>query len=183
MFFHILISLFVLVLFRKTKHTFTQTTKLETLFCLSWFLFYFVLAMISIQFELQLVNEISNWLLFVLFPLLVTARLRKETFRETLHEIGLKRFDKITGLKTLLVCLIYIGIIFTVFCMGDEVVISTVILDFNDSHSRFYRRIFLSGDSPEMLDEYVEATLYGHPDYQYFIWTLSFSICILQMTE
>ena len=76
MFFHILISLFVLVLFRKTKHTFTQTTKLETLFCLSWFLFYFVLAMISIQ----LVNEISNWLLFVLFPLLVTARLRKQTF-------------------------------------------------------------------------------------------------------
>ena len=126
MFFHILISLFVLVLFRKTKHTFTQTTKLETLFCLSWFLFYFVLAMISIQFELQLVNEISNWLLFVLFPLLVTARLRKETFRETLHEIGLKRFDKITGLKTLLVCLIYIGIIFTVCCMGDEVVISIV---------------------------------------------------------
>ena len=53
----------------------------------------------SMQFELQLVNEISNWLFFVLFPLLITARLRKESLKKTLHEIGIKRFDKKTGLK------------------------------------------------------------------------------------
>ena len=72
---------------------------LKSSFACHGFCFYFLLAMMSMQFELQLVNEISNWLFFVLFPLLITARLRKESLKKTLHEIGIKRFDKKTGLK------------------------------------------------------------------------------------
>ena len=120
MVFYILMILFTMILFRKTERAFTQAPKLEIFFCLSWFLFYFLLAMMSMQFELQLVNEISNWLFFVLFPLLITARLRKESLKKTLLEIGIKRFDKKTGLKTLLVCLIYIVIVFTMFSAGEE---------------------------------------------------------------
>lgn len=76
--------------------------------------------MISNQFQISVVNEATNWLLLVLLPLLITARIRKEKIIVTLREIGVRLPEQKTGWKILLVCLIYTGIILFVFSLGDE---------------------------------------------------------------
>ena len=42
--------------------------------------------------------------------------------------------------------------------------IFTAVLDFNDSDSRFYRRVLLSGSSPAVYDECIETPLYSYSD-------------------
>lgn len=119
-FFSVIITIFIFILFRKAKSELTQGSKTELLFCIIWFSLYFALAMISNQFQISIVNEATNWLLLVLVPLLIAARLRKEKVKVTLRKIGVRLPDKKTGLKTLLICLIDTGIIFCVFSLGEE---------------------------------------------------------------
>lgn len=119
-FFYVIITIFIFVIFRKEKPELKQGTKSELLFGILWFPFYFALAMISNQFQISVVNEATNWLLLVLLPLLIAARLRKEKVIVTLREIGVRLPEQKTGWKILLVCLIYTGIIFFVFSLSEE---------------------------------------------------------------
>lgn len=119
-FFYVIITIFIFVIFRKAKPELKQGTKSELLFGIAWFSFYFALAMISNQFQISVVNEATNWLLLVLLPLLITARIRKEKIIVTLREIGVRLPEQKTGWKILLVCLIYTGIIFFVFSLSEE---------------------------------------------------------------
>lgn len=93
-FFSVIITIFIFILFRKAKSELTQGSKTELLFCIIWFSLYFALAMISNQFQISIVNEATNWLLLVLVPLLIAARLRKEKVKVTLREIGVRLPDK-----------------------------------------------------------------------------------------
>lgn len=124
MFFQIIAIIVIFIMFRKNKTAFAEESvkdgKKEWIFGFIWFWFYFVLAMINHALKLDMVNEITNWLLFVLIPLLAAAHIRKEKWKEVLKDIGIKRFDRKTGIQTLLVCVIYIGVIFLIFNLGEE---------------------------------------------------------------
>lgn len=125
MLFAIILMVLILVIFRKQKAEYSdEGSKTEIIFSFSWYLLYFALAMISNAFHINIINEVTNWLFFVLLPLLILARLKKgkfkEAFQETLREIGLKRIDKETGFRTLLVCMLYMGILVFVFSLSDE---------------------------------------------------------------
>ena len=125
MLFAIILMVLILVIFRKQKAEYSdEGSKTEIIFSFSWYLLYFALAMISNAFHINIINEVTNWLFLVLLPLLILARLKKgkfkEAFQETLREIGLKRIDKETGFRTLLVCMLYMGIQVFVFSLSDE---------------------------------------------------------------
>jgi len=120
----------ILVIFRKQKAEYSdEGSKTEIIFSLSWYLLYLALTMISNAFHINIINEVTNWLFLVLIPLLILAVLKKgkfkEVFQETLREIGLKRIDKKTGFRTLLVCMLYMGILVLVFSLGDEKLVIT----------------------------------------------------------
>ena len=119
-FFDIVLIVLILVIYRKQRTEFTKVSKTEIIFCLSWYLFYMILAIISCALSVNIINEAANWLFLVLFPLLIIVRLRKENVIKTLKEIGLKRMDIQQVIKILLVCMIYISVIILVFCLGDE---------------------------------------------------------------
>lgn len=125
MLFAIILMVLILVIFRKQKAEYSdEGSKTEIIFSFSWYLLYFALAMISNAFHINIINEVTNWLFLVLLPLLILAGLKKgkfkEAFQETLREIGLKRIDKETGFRTLLVCMLYMGILVFVFSLSDE---------------------------------------------------------------
>ena len=121
-FFTIIVIILTFVIFRKRKIEFIEEPKIEPkieiIFCLSWFLLYIILAILSCAFNLDIINEVTNWLFLVLFPLLILTKLRKEKLIQTLKEIGLKRMDKNTLIKVLLVYILYIGVIILVFSLG-----------------------------------------------------------------
>lgn len=119
-FFDIILIVLILVIFRKQEVEFTEEPKTEIIFCISWFLFYTILAFISCAFSVNIINEASNWLFLVLFPLLIIVQLKKEKIIEILKEIGLKRMEIKQIIKILLLCLIYMGVISLVFCLGGE---------------------------------------------------------------
>jgi len=78
--------------------------------------------MISSAFDINIINEATNWLFLVLFPLLIMAALRKEKVTNAIKEIGLKRMDKGIILKTLLVCILYVSVIIVLISLSDEAV-------------------------------------------------------------
>ena len=123
-FFHIIAIIAIFIVFRKDKVVLAEESvkdaKREWIFSFIWFWCYFVLAMINHALKLDMVNEVTNWLLFVLIPLLAVAHIRKENWKEALKSIGIKRFNKKTGIKILLVCIVYICVIFLIFSLGEE---------------------------------------------------------------
>ncbi len=123
-FFTIIVIILTFVIFRKQKIEFVEEPetgyKRELIFCLLWFLLYIILAMLSCAFNIDIINDVTNWLFLVLFPLLILTKLRKEKLIQTLKEIGLKRMDKNTLIKVLLVYILYIGVIILVFSLGEE---------------------------------------------------------------
>ena len=110
-FFHIIAIIAIFIVFRKDKVVLAEESvkdaKREWIFSFIWFWCYFVLAMINHALKLDMVNEVTNWLLFVLIPLLAVAHIRKENWKEALKSIGIKRFDKKNRYKniTCLYCL------------------------------------------------------------------------------
>lgn len=121
MFFSIILMVLILTIFRKQRIEDTKEgSKTEMLFCLSWYALYVILAMISNAFQIDIINEITNWLFLFLFPLLIIAGLRKGKLTEMLREMGFKRVDKETGVRILLVCMLYTGVLLLVFSLGEE---------------------------------------------------------------
>lgn len=76
--------------------------------------------MISCALHINIINEATNWLFLVLFPVLFIAVLRKESVIGILGETGLKRFDPGNAIRTLLVCILYTGVILLVFSLSDQ---------------------------------------------------------------
>lgn len=125
MFFSFVLMVLIFAIFRKQEAEYMdEGSEKEILFILSWYLLYFALAMISDAFQINIIDEVTNWLFLVLLPLLILTGLKKgkfkETFKKTLGEIGLKRMDKETGFRTILVCVLYMCILILVFRLGDE---------------------------------------------------------------
>lgn len=121
MFFAVILIILILVIFKKPKDEFIKEPKTEIIFCLLWFLLYSALAVISCMFEVDIINEISNWLFLVLIPLLVINRVRNcKRMANTLKALGLKRMDKKTVFRILLTCILYTGIVVFVFSLSDE---------------------------------------------------------------
>lgn len=121
MLFQIILIIFILVIFRKQRIEMVKTeAKKELIFCLLWLLFYFILAVIGNAYHIDIINEISNWLFFVLFPLLLITWLRKENMTKVLKDMGLRCFDKATIINLSLICVFYIIIIVLVFSFGEE---------------------------------------------------------------
>lgn len=117
----VILIVLVLILFRKQEIiSAEERSKNEMISCLFWYLVYFLLASISCAFTVDIINEMTNWLFLVLFPLLLITGIRKENIRGCLKAIGLKRLDMQTGIRLLLVCVIYAGIIFFAFSSGNE---------------------------------------------------------------
>ena len=130
MFFSVILILLIAIVFRKQRMDITvqsksdeleyfSSNKKELLLGLAWYIFYFILSYISCAFQVDIINELSNWLFLVLFPLLIIAVVRKEKVIQTLKETGLKHFDRKTALRILLICAIYQGVIILVFSLGE----------------------------------------------------------------
>ena len=67
MLFQIILIILILVIFRKQRIEMVKTeAKKELIFCLLWLLFYFILAVIGNAYHIDIINEISNWLFFVI---------------------------------------------------------------------------------------------------------------------
>lgn len=78
MFFGVLLTIFICIIFRKRKIVLDEkSSKEEVIFCLLWYLLYFVSAMASAAYEVNFINEMSNWLTLFLLPVLVMAGLGK----------------------------------------------------------------------------------------------------------
>lgn len=109
------------MVFRKQKAVYAgEGAKTEIIFSLSWYLLYFALAMISIAYKINIINEAANWLFLVLLPLLILVWLKRGKFKETLREIGLRRIDKKTGINMFLVCILYMAVLVFAFSLGDN---------------------------------------------------------------
>ncbi len=109
------------MVFRKQKAVYAgEGAKTEIIFSLSWYLLYFALAMISIAYKINIINEAANWLFLVLLPLLILVWLKRGKFKETLREIGLRRIDKKTGINMCLVCILYMAVLVFAFSLGDN---------------------------------------------------------------
>lgn len=121
MFFSIILMVLIFMVFRKQKAVYAgEGAKTEIIFSLSWYLLYFALAMISIAYKINIINEAANWLFLVLLPLLILVWLKRGKFKETLREIGLRRIDKKTGINMCLVCILYMAVLVFVFSLGDN---------------------------------------------------------------
>lgn len=130
MFFSVILILLIAIVFRKQRTDITGQPKSDELKYLSnnkkalllglaWYIFYFILSYISCAFQVDIINELSNWLFLVLFPLLIIAVVRKENVIQTLKKTGLKHFDRKTALRILLICAIYQGVIILIFGLGE----------------------------------------------------------------
>ncbi len=120
-FFSIILMVLIFMVFRKQKAVYAgEGAKTEIIFSLSWYLLYFALAMISIAYKINIINEAANWLFLVLLPLLILVWLKRGKFKETLREIGLRRIDKKTGINMCLVCILYMAVLVFVFSLGDN---------------------------------------------------------------
>ena len=109
------------MVFRKQKAVYAgEGAKTEITFSLSWYLLYFALAMISIAYKINIINEAANWLFLVLLPLLILVWLKRGKFKETLRDIGLRRIDKKTGINMCLVCILYMAVLVFAFSLGDN---------------------------------------------------------------
>lgn len=121
MFFSIILMVLIFMVFRKQKAVYAgEGAKTEIIFSLSWYLLYFALAMISIAYKINIINEAANWLFLVLLPLLILVWLKRGKFKETLREIGLRRIDKKTGINMCLVCILYMAVLVFAFSLGDN---------------------------------------------------------------
>lgn len=121
MFFSIILMVLIFMVFRKQKAVYAgEGAKTEIIFSLSWYLLYFALAMISIAYKINIINEAANWLFLVLLPLLILVWLKRGKFKETLREIGLRRIDKKTGINMFLVCILYMAVLVFAFSLGDN---------------------------------------------------------------
>ena len=129
MFFSVVLILLIAIVFRKRKMNKTgqqksdeieylSKNKKELIFGLAWYIFYFMLSYISCAFQVDIINELSNWLFLVLFPLLIIAVFRKEKIIQTLKESGLRYFERKTVLRILLICAAYQGVIILFFGLG-----------------------------------------------------------------
>lgn len=120
-FFSIILMVLIFMVFRKQKAVYAgEGAKTEIIFSLSWYLLYFALAMISIAYKINIINEAANWLFLVLLPLLILVWLKRGKFKETLREIGLRRIDKKTGINMFLVCILYMAVLVFAFSLGDN---------------------------------------------------------------
>ncbi len=120
-FFSIILMVLIFMVFRKQKAVYAgEGAKTEIIFSLSWYLLYFALAMISIAYKINIINEAANWLFLVLLPLLILVWLKRGKFKETLREIGLRRIDKKTGINMCLVCILYMAVLVFAFSLGDN---------------------------------------------------------------
>lgn len=123
--FAFMLIVLILIAFRNQKMKYAgKGSEKEMVCCLLWLLLYFILASISCASAMDIINEMTNWLFLVLFPLLLISSVRKENIKICLQEIGLKRMDVRTGIRILLVCMIYAGVIFFVFISGNETTVS-----------------------------------------------------------
>lgn len=156
-FFSIIAIILTFVIFKKQKIGFIEEPKIESkieiIFCLLWFLLYIILATVSCAFNMNIINEVTNWLFLVIFPLLIITRLRKERVINILKEIGLKRMDKKTLIRILLVYIIYIGVIILIFSLGEET--SNILINIPGILSKFLiyfsLMIFTAGFTEEIF--------------------------------
>ena len=80
-FFSIILMVLIFMVFRKQKAVYAgEGAKTEIIFSLSWYLLYFALAMISIAYKINIINEAANWLFLVLLPLLILVWLKRGKF-------------------------------------------------------------------------------------------------------
>ena len=131
MFFSVILILITAIVFKKQQievsvqqisdeSEYLTKNRKELIFGSAWYVFYLILSYISCAFQIDIINELSNWLFLVLFPLLIIAAFRKEKVIQTLREAGLKRFDRKTVLRILLICAVYQGVIFLIFGLGGS---------------------------------------------------------------
>ena len=153
MFFSVILILLIAIVFRKRKMDKTgqqksdeieylSKNKKELILGLAWYVFYFMLSYISCAFQVDIINELSNWLFLVLFPLLIIAVFRKEKIIQALKESGLRHFDRKTVLRILLICAAYQGVIILVFGLGGFCFNITNILHISSKMSKLIVCIF-----------------------------------------
>lgn len=123
MLFAVILSVLILLVFRKQRVESAKASENETELCtlwLQWMLFCFIMATVSSKFEIKILKKLTNWLLLAGFPFLIISGFEKEKAINNLKEIGFKRADHKTALRILLICFLYTAAILIAFCLGTE---------------------------------------------------------------